>query len=119
MKTAYNFLLSLGIIALPTLAWAAPQNFQALAYTIVGILNNGALLLITFGLVVYFWGIASNIGHFGDEKGQEKLKSYFFWGIIIFFVMVSLWGIVNLLQSTLFGGDTTSPSPSQSSIIRV
>ena len=119
MKISRTFALFLGIIALPTSALAAPQTFRDLAQIIVQLLNNAALVLITAGLVAYFWGIATNIGHFGEEKNEEKLKAYFFWGIVILFVMVSIWGIVNLLESTLFpagaGGDGIGPAaPSQS-----
>jgi hypothetical protein len=56
---------------------------------------------------MYFWGIATNIPHFGDEKGAEKRKSFFFWGLIILFVMVSIWGIIQLLQNTLGVRDPT------------
>lgn len=31
------------------------------------------------------------------------MRSYLVWGIIIIFVMVSIWGILQLLQNTLFG----------------
>ena len=118
MKISRTFLLSFGITLLPTVALAAPQTFYDLAQIIVQLFNNAVLVLITFGLVAYFWGIAMNVGHFGDEKGQEKLKAYFFWGILILFVMVSIWGIVNLLEATLFPGagpDGTGPGPSQQS----
>jgi|SRR3989344_677549 len=117
MKTSRTFLLSLGIIALPTVALAAPQTFRDLAQIIVDLFNNAVLVLITFALVAYFWGIISNMQHFGEEKSNEKLKAYFFWGIIILFVMVSIWGIVNLLEATLFPGassDGAGPPSSQS-----
>ena len=68
----------------------------------MNLLNNATAVLIVAGIVVYFYGVSTNILNFSDESG-EKLKAYFFWGIIVLFVMVSIWGILRLLQRTLFG----------------
>ena len=56
-----------------------------------------------FGIVVYFYGIAFNIPKF-SEGSSEKLRIFFFWGIIIVVVMVSVFGIVRLMRETVFGG---------------
>ena len=95
-------LFSLLIVTFPAIALAAPRTFQQLACQVVSIIDTATFTLIVFGLVVYFWGVATNIPHFGDEKGAEKQKAYFFWGLIILFVMVSIWGIIQLLQNTVF-----------------
>lgn len=94
---------SLVIIAvLPTIVFAAaPRTFRELACEIANLIDTATFTLIIFAIVAYFWGIATNIPHFGDEKGAERRKSFFVWGIIILFVMVSIWGIVQILQSTL------------------
>lgn len=90
------------VLATPMLAFAAaPRTFQELACNVADLIDTATFTLIVFGLVAYFWGIATNIPHFGDEKGAEKRKSFFFWGLIILFVMVSIWGIIQLLQGTL------------------
>ena len=91
----------------PLIALAAPRSFRELACEVTAIIDTATFMLITFGLVAYFWGVATNIPHFGDEKGAEKRKSFFFWGIVILFVMVSIWGIVQLLQNTLGFKDPT------------
>ena len=56
------------------------------------------------GFVVYFWGIWENILEF--EEDNEKRKAYFWWGLVVLFVMVSIWGIINLLKNTIFGDGT-------------
>lgn len=86
---------------LPLIASAAPLTFRELACQLADLIDTATFTLIIFALVAYFWGMAVNIPHFGDEKGAEKRKSFFFWGIIVLFVMVSIWGIVQLLQNTL------------------
>ncbi len=94
----------------PAIALAAPNTFQELAIGVAEILDTATFTLIIFGLVLYFWGMATNIPHFGDERGAEKRKSFFFWGLVALFVIVSIWGIVQLLQNTLFGSSQFSPN---------
>lgn len=110
MKCARRVALPLALLLAPLAALAAPNTFQELAYDVVEILDTATFTLVVFALVVYFWGMATNIPHFGDEKGAEKRKSFLFWGIVVLFVMVSIWGIIKLLQNTLFGGSPFSPN---------
>lgn len=91
----------------PAIAYAAPRTFVELADLIVLILDNATVVLIVLGIAVYFFGISTNILKFSEEGG-EKFKQYFFWGIIVLFVMVSIWGILRLLQNTLFGSNPYS-----------
>lgn len=100
-----KLLLFLAVFSLPSLAYAAaPRTFVELASYLVFIMNNVVAVLIVLGLVIYFAGIASGITKMGSEDGAEERKNYFFWGIVALFVMVSVWGILRLLQNTLFGG---------------
>lgn len=100
------------LLALPAVASAeAARNFQELAIDIVDIFDATTAVLIVLGIVVYFYGISTNILNFSDDGG-EKVRAYFFWGIIILFVMVSIWGILRLLQSTLFGESSNAPATS-------
>ena len=108
----YKLTVLTGVITLmlPVVASAeAARTFQELAYDIVDIFDATTAVLIVAGIVVYFYGISTNILNFSDDGG-EKVRAYFFWGIIILFVMVSIWGILRLLQSTLFGGSINSPT---------
>ena len=102
-----KFARSLSLLALliPSVALAAaPRTFQELANLVVVVLNNATVVLVVAGIAIYFYGISTNILKFSDD-GWEKVKSYFIWGIIVLFVMVTVWGILRLLQDTLFGGD--------------
>ena len=95
---AFSFLF----LVLPSFVYAgdAPTTFAGLASMLVGLINTATGLLITLGLVVYFWGISTSMSAF--EENAEKRKAYFLWGFIAIFVMVSIWGIVAILQNTLF-----------------
>lgn len=101
---------ALVILATPALALAdSPRNFLDLSNLIVTLLNSATGVLIVLGIAVYFYGVSTNILKFG-EGDVERLKNYFFWGIIVLFVMVSLWGILRILQDTLFANDRFNPS---------
>lgn len=96
--------LAFATVLAPGLAYAAPQNFKELAEMIVGFMNGAVGVLIVLGLVLYFWGMTKNILKF--EEDPAKRKSFFVWGLVVLFVMVSIWGIVLLIQNTLFGGSS-------------
>ena len=105
MSMFRTIVLFLGTLAFPGWALAAaPKTFSELAEMIVSIIDTGTGVLIVLGFVVYFWGISTNVLKFEDDP--DKRKAYFFWGLLVLFVMVSIWGIVGLLQNTLFGGGT-------------
>lgn len=89
----------------PMIALAAPQTFKELVEYLVTIMNMLVPIIITAALVVYLFGISQSVLDFGGDKGRDKMKAYMFYGILIIFVMVSIWGILNLLQDTFFSSD--------------
>ncbi len=62
---------------------------------------NGTLVPFIFALafLTFLWGVANFfiIGR-DAEQAKEKGKEYMLWGIGGFVVMVSVWGIVNLIS---------------------
>jgi hypothetical protein len=105
--------LLLTVVAfVPSLASAAtPHNFSELANLIVSLLDAGVGLMITAAIVIYLFGISRSIYNSG-EKGNDALRTYATWGLGTIFLMVSIWGILQLLQNTLFGGTSYAPSGS-------
>lgn len=95
--------LAFGLLFAPSVAFAASYGtFGELASFVVSLLNGGTALLVVAGVVVYFWGVSTNI--FKLQKGDaSQWKAHLLWGIGILFVMVSIWGIVALVQDALFG----------------
>lgn len=49
-------------------------------------------------LIVFFWGLVKYIGKSGDGDGTAEGRRLMVWGVIGFFVLFSLWGIVAFLQ---------------------
>jgi hypothetical protein len=69
-----------------------------------GFLNKAVPLLISLA-VVYFIYQVFRYAVAGNEEDKAKAKTHMIWGIVGIFIMVSVWGLVAILQST-FG--TTS-----------
>jgi hypothetical protein len=105
MRTHTSLALLLLALAAPSAAFAAgaPSNFLELSNFVVQLLDNATAVLIAAAIVVYFFGISSKMIKVGTGETQD-MRSYLMWGIAIIFVMVSIWGILRLLQNTLFGG---------------
>jgi len=62
----------------------------------------GALIpiAISLALVVFFFGLVKYIFKLGNEDQQKEAMRLMIWGVIAIFVMVSIWGIIGLLQNT-------------------
>jgi hypothetical protein len=94
------------VFSLPNIALAAtaPQTFQQLANQIVSVLGSATTDLIILAVVVYLWGATMNL--FKGEKGYEHLRTQLLWGVFVLFLAVSIWGVVQLLQNSVFGQGT-------------
>lgn len=68
--------------------------------TIVPIFDQGIIpLLYAIAFIAFLIGIVRYF-FFGGEEAREKGKQLIVWGLVGFFVIFSVWGIVRLLLST-------------------
>lgn len=65
-------------------------------------------LLIGLAVVVFFYGLVKYI--WGGAEAKSAAISSMVWGVIAIAVMVSIWGLVGLLQD-ISGVDSTSNAP--------
>jgi hypothetical protein len=83
---------------------AAPKNLVELANMLANMFNGGATFLVMLAIIIFFSGVLVSLFNKGQGKIDGKeLQEMLLWGIGIIFVMVSIWGIIRLLQGTLFG----------------
>ena len=77
---------------------------------IVFIDNYLVPLLFAIAFIVFIFGIFQYFILGGaDEEKRSKGRSLMLWGMIGFFVMVSVWGILNLLVSSFGFGSSARP----------
>lgn len=95
-----------GAYALPFLALA--QNpFLTIIDKVRDILNTLVPLLITLALVYFIYGVGKFVTA-KEAQEKETARDIMIYGAIGLFVIVSIWGIVGLLQQ--FTGTTGAPT---------
>ncbi len=76
---------------------------------------NGILVPLVFAIafLVFIWGVYTYfILGGGNEEKRKEGKNFIIYGIIGFFVMISIWGLVSILVNTFgFGGNSRPPLP--------
>lgn len=99
-------MLAVLLLALPHSVFAAPATFKDFIRQLIRLLDSGTLVLFSVALVVFFWSVISNLWGYdgGNLEQRQKLRDTMFWGVIVIFVMVSIWGIIAILQQTLSQG---------------
>jgi hypothetical protein len=95
-----------GNTALPSCS-RSTDNLACFAKWIASVFGIGTALLVGGAIALYFWGIAYNLfgSYAGGKSNVTSLRSNIIWGLLALFVMFSIWGIVRLLGSALFGGN--------------
>jgi TM2 domain-containing membrane protein YozV len=95
------------VLALPLIAFAQPSDIKGILGIAASLLNLSARVLAGLALLVFFFGLAKFILNAASEEAQREGKQFMIWGIIALFVMVSVWGLVAVLQNTFFSGQAT------------
>jgi hypothetical protein len=83
-----------------------------IASTILYIINNILVpLLFAVAFIVFLYGVAqSYIFSRGDPEAVGKGHKLILWGLIGFAVMISVWGLVNVVANTFNLGSYYSPN---------
>ncbi|NCN52370.1 hypothetical protein GW943_01010 [Candidatus Parcubacteria bacterium] len=92
--------------AVAAFAQTSPGNFNGVTVFFTNIVTfiNFTLVPLIFAIafLLFIWGVATYFIFSRDsETAKEKGRDYMIWGIAGFVIMVSVWGIVNLLSSGL------------------
>ncbi len=105
--TTLSSLLTM-IVLLPSITYAA--GVGELLEKVRGWLNLLVPMLITLGIIAFFWGLTKYLLTQGEDK--KKGLDIMLMGILAVFVMGSIGGLVGLLQSTTGidnGSNTINP----------
>jgi hypothetical protein len=95
----FSYAQTLGQPNLSSLACSmSPRNFRELVLNLfIGCFINPAIpVIMAITFLFFIWGVFNFIRAEGDDK--KKAKDFIVWGIVGLFVMVSVWGLVNILQ---------------------
>jgi len=78
------------------------------------VLTRTVFLIIAISVIVFLWGIFRFIKSEGEDR--QGGKELMFWGIVGLFVIVSVWGLVAILQSTFQLSGNYNITPNQVNI---
>lgn len=96
-----KILLALALL-LPQVGFAQAVEQQSVAGIldfIIELINIAVPIIIALAVLVFLWGVLRYVVA-SDEEAKGKGKNMMLWGIVGIFVMVSVWGLVNILQNT-------------------
>jgi hypothetical protein len=78
------------------------------------VMSSLMYLIIALALLGFMWGIVRVLFSGGSEKLKKEGKDFMLYGILILFVMTSLWGLVYLFRNFILDntgyGDVDSGS---------
>jgi hypothetical protein len=110
-NTPKKILMTLPTRSFATLFALALTPHLTSAATIPGIIDSFTTALGTFvpvgvalAVLVFAWGIISMMLAGMDDKSLADGRKRMIWGVVGLFVIISIWGLVALLQQ-LFGVD--------------
>lgn len=112
MKKVLSASIVLAAFATPLVSFAAINNISDAGSFVINTINGVVVpVLFAVAFVVFLWGAFDVfiLGANSDET-KERGKNLMLWGLIGFFVMVSIWGLVNILTGTISFGNNTGPT---------
>ena len=111
-KTFYQGVITALIVASAAPVFAA-NNVDGLIIMIGGWINKLVPMAIALGLLLFLFGLARWILSAGNDDAQKEGKNLMVWGVIALAVMVSVWGLVKILQKTvgIENGDNKAQVP--------
>ncbi|MEN9649635.1 MAG: hypothetical protein RL094_602 [Candidatus Parcubacteria bacterium] len=84
-------------------------SFGDLIVRISEILNRLIPLIISMTVLVFIWGVFKLVMAGDNADSRKEARSTITFGIVALFVMVSVWGLVNILKSSFFGSGLIIP----------
>ncbi len=105
MKKTFTILTTLATFTLPLFAVAATSvsNISQAGNFVINTINGVFVpVLFAVAFIVFIWGaFQAFILGANDQEAKGKGKHLMMYGLIGFFVMVSVWGLVNILTGSV------------------
>jgi hypothetical protein len=64
------------------------------------VINPAILIVFSFGFFLFIWGLVVFLWSLGEGGESGTGKQHMLWGIVGMLVMVSVWGIIGLIENT-------------------
>lgn len=106
--TLLSSLLTISLI--PTITFAARKDLQYLVDLVMYYFTTAIYLILALAVLMFVWNVFKYFIKGGDDVTAKKEAGlYVMWSVIGFFVILSFWGLVNIVIKT-FDLDSEAPS---------
>lgn len=79
-----------------------PTNLTQLIYVFTNLANSVVPVLVALALLFFVWGLATFILNSGNKDEGKKGRDRMVWGLVALFVILSIGGLLAVVQTTLF-----------------
>ncbi len=81
------------------------MTFADLVGIIIDIINNGVIpVLIAIILAIIVWKVVDMfIWRSGDEQVRSSARQVIMIGVIVMFIIITIWGILAFIREGIFG----------------
>ncbi|OGZ06188.1 MAG: hypothetical protein A3C93_05710 [Candidatus Lloydbacteria bacterium RIFCSPHIGHO2_02_FULL_54_17] len=107
-KASLASTLLLQALFLPRLVFAATPPDEVLEFVgkiSTNILNPLIMILFALAFVYFVYGVAAYIWNPDNEEARTKGKMSMLWGVVGMFIMVSVFGIMKFIISSIGADD--------------
>lgn len=102
---------AIALAAAPALVFAqnfGTNGFFGLLDAANTLINRLVPFIIALTVLVFLWGVFKFVIS-NNAESRAEARGYMIWGIVSLFIMVSVWGLVNILVRT-FSLNTNAPA---------
>lgn len=107
-KKIARSIVSMFAMIIPAISFAATtKTLKDLIVVLVSYIDLALKALMGFAVLMFVWYIIQYFIRGGASKERAEAAQYLMWSVFGFFVILSFWGIVNILVGT-FGLGTAA-----------
>lgn len=108
-KKSLIYLSSSVMLMMPFITFASGKKLSDIITLFIGYLNQALFVLMGVAVIVFVYHI---IKYFVlPNEDRKSAGNYVMYSVIGFFIVLSFWGLVNILQNTLdIRGDNQAPT---------
>lgn len=78
------------------------QTFGAIFSKLTTVIRAAIPAMMILATVLFLWGVITFLANADNEDARTQGRTFMIYGIIGLFVMVAVWGLVQMLYNTFF-----------------
>jgi uncharacterized membrane protein YidH (DUF202 family) len=90
-------------MVLPAVARAASSFKDIVSNTLLPLFNSIVGFIMVLAVLAFMAGAIRFMATSGDDRSRVTGKQMMLWGIIALFLMISVWGVVKIVKTSIFG----------------